>query len=148
MMTKNTPQEHGHERRASAAGTPPAPAFEVPSGEIDRSIYAMPAFATFEVSDLDASRRWYVEGLGFIVLASLLGPEGAPALVHLRRWRYQDLLLVPARQPADRPRGAGVRVTFAAGVAGDEDLNALAARAARVPGGSVSGPAPTPLAHR
>lgn len=102
-------------------------------------IYPMPAFATFQVADLAASTRWYVDGLGFHVVAELPGPSGRPALVHLRRERYQDLLLVPAAAPADTPPGSGVTVSFSAG-----DLDALAARARAVGGGSVEGPAPTP----
>ena len=72
---------------------------EVPSPVIDLSIYVMPAFATLAVSNLERSRRWYVEGLGFALLAEIPGPSGDVALMHLRRWRYQDLLLVPARSP-------------------------------------------------
>ena len=68
---------------------------KVPVPAIDLSIYVMPACATLTVSDLDASRRWYVDGLGFAVLAQVPGPTGSVALLHLRRWRYQDLLLVP-----------------------------------------------------
>src|SRR5262249_50155191 len=72
---------------------------ETPDPALDLSIYVMPAFATLTVSDLAASRRWYVEGLGFAVLAEVPGPSGEVALVHLRRWRYQDLLLVCGRSP-------------------------------------------------
>src|SRR3954447_25701553 len=113
MMTtnRNTAQAHGNEHRARKEVSPAPALLEVPAGEIDRSIYVMPSFATFEVTSLDTSRRWYVEGLGFVVLATLPGQDGAPALVHLRRWRYQDLLLVPARHEAAGSRGAGVRVT-------------------------------------
>ena len=70
-----------------------------PGTTIDRGIYVMPQFVTFEVADLAAARRWYVNGLGFVELAVLPGPEGEPALVHLRRFRYQDILLVPGRDP-------------------------------------------------
>ena len=110
-----------------------------PSTTIDRGIYVMPQFVTFEVSDMDSARRWYVNGLGFVELAVLPGPEGEPVLVHLRRFRYQDILLVPGRDPEDK--ASGVRVSFAAG---DEDLDARAAIAANEPGGAVEGPARTP----
>ena len=104
--------------------------------DIDRSIYPMPAFATLRVADLERSTRWYVEGLGFEILAELPGPGGTTALVHLRRARYQDLLLVSA---ADGKPGLGL--SFAAG---DDDLARRAKRLAGTPGGSHEGPQPTP----
>ena len=110
-----------------------------PSTTIDRGIYVMPQFVTFEVSDMAAARRWYVNGLGFVELAVLPGPDGEPVLVHLRRFRYQDILLVPGRDPEEK--ASGVRVSFAAG---DEDLDARAAIAANESGGTVEGPVHTP----
>ncbi len=110
-----------------------------PSTTIDRGIYVMPQFVTFEVSDMDAARRWYVNGLGFVELAVMPGPSGDPVLVHLRRFRYQDILLAPGRDPHDA--ASGVRVSFAAG---DEDLDARAVIAARERGGTVEGPTRTP----
>ena len=111
----------------------------LPSTAIDRGIYVMPQFVTFEVSDMDSARRWYVNGLGFVELAVLPDPAGEPVLVHLRRFRYQDILLVPGREPGDT--SSGVRVSFAAG---DEDLDARAAIASGEPGGEVEGPMRTP----
>ena len=116
-----------------------SPDATLPSTTIDRGIYVMPQFVTFEVSDMAAARRWYVNALGFVELAVLPGPSGDPALVHLRRFRYQDILLVPGRDPEDS--ASGVRVSFAAG---DEDLDARAAIAADDPGGTVEGPTRTP----
>ncbi len=115
----------------------------VPVPAIDLSIYVMPACATLTVSDLAASRRWYVEGLGFAVLAEVPGPSGGVALLHLRRWRYQDLLLVPDRRP-DAPPARGIRLTFSAHGA---DLDALVEQARAVGGsvgGVVEGPSATP----
>jgi catechol 2,3-dioxygenase-like lactoylglutathione lyase family enzyme len=105
---------------------------------VDRDVYPMPAFVTFPVTDLAASTRWY-EALGFVVLATLPGPGGSDALVHLRRQRYQDLLLVPGRPTP------GPRVSFAAG---DEDLDERAALARDAGGGSVEGPVDTPWFSR
>ena len=112
----------------------------LPSSTIDRGIYVMPQFVTFEVSDMASARRWYVKGLGFVELAVLPGPAGDPVLVHLRRFRYQDILLVPASEPSSGA-SPGVRVSFAAG---DENLDARAAIAAGEPGGEVEGPMRTP----
>jgi catechol 2,3-dioxygenase-like lactoylglutathione lyase family enzyme len=114
--------------------------FEVPSPVIDLSIYAMPAFATLSVSDLERSRRWYVEGLGFVTLAEVPGPSGDVALIHLRRWRYQDLLLVRARGPLSSGN-RGIRLTFSAHGTG---LDALVTQARATGGGSVEGPMATP----
>lgn len=107
---------------------------------MEHEIYPMPAFATFAVADLEASTRWYVDGLGFDVIARLEIPEGSPMLVHVRRAKYQDLLLVPRRGPAPEAAGAGVRVSFSAQA---DALGELAARAGVVGGGVVEGPAPT-----
>src|SRR4051794_3540446 len=89
---------------------------EVPEERIDRSIYAMPQWARLPVADLGASARWYVDAAGFEVLVTMPGPDGQPALVHLRRFRYQDILLVPAGHPA--PAG-GASIGFAAGTGTD-----------------------------
>ena len=105
---------------------------EQPRQEIDRSIYVMPGFVTFSCADVERTRRWYVDGLGFVVLA------GYPGLVHLRRWRYQDILLVPGGEAG--ARAGGIRYTIAAG---DEDLAAIAERARAAGGGTVTGPTPT-----
>lgn len=115
---------------------------EVPSPVIDLSIYVMPSFATLAVSNLERSQRWYVEGLGFALLASIPGPFGDVVLIHLRRWRYQDLLLVSARNPlASIPTDRGIRLTFSAH---GTDLDALVASARATGGGSVEGPTATP----
>ncbi|GAA1368533.1 VOC family protein [Catellatospora chokoriensis] len=103
---------------------------------IDRDIYPMPAFVKFEATDLAATARWY-EAAGFVVLAAMPGPDGRTMLVHLRRQRYQDILLVPA---GGAPTGGG-RITMAAG---GDDLARRAREVATAGGGSAQGPAPTP----
>ena len=76
---------------------------DVPKHEIDREIYAMPAFVSLPTSDMAAARSWY-RALGFVELA-VMPPDGNdPQLVHLRRYRYQDLLLEHA---IGRPRHTG-----------------------------------------
>lgn len=57
----------------------------------------MPIFATFAVEDFERSECFY-QAAGFITLARVPGsdPGGAPAVVHLRRLRHQDILLVRA----------------------------------------------------
>jgi catechol 2,3-dioxygenase-like lactoylglutathione lyase family enzyme len=107
------------------------------STEITRDIYGMPAFVTFTVADLDRTVDWYVNGLDFIVLFTLPGPDGAPALVHLRRWRYQDILVRRGAPPTGGEWTVSVMATV-------EQLAALAERARAHGGGSVEGPSDTP----
>lgn len=112
---------------------------ETPAHAIDREIYAMPAFVSLPTTDMAAARSWY-RALGFVELA-VMPPDGdAPQLVHLRRYRYQDLLLVPAAGPVTPGDG---RTSFAhAGTLAELDAVAEAARADG--GGEVDGPRPTP----
>jgi len=105
---------------------------------IGRDIYGMPSFATLAASDVDATVAWYTEGLDFIVLFTIPGPGGTPALVHLRRWQFQDLLVRPAAG-AVTP-GNAVTLTFAAV---HDELDGLAARARAHGGGSAGHPVDT-----
>ena len=88
---------------------------------ITRDIYPMPAFLTLTASDLERSVRWYTQGLDFIELARM------PHLVHLRRFRTQDILLFPHRPgaPAVDP---GVGWSFS--LRGGPGMPALAERLA------------------
>ncbi|MFC5055008.1 VOC family protein [Saccharothrix xinjiangensis] len=54
-----------------------------------RGIYGMPAFVTIPTADLAASVDFWTRGLGFFELFGIPG-----TLVHLRRWAFQDVLLV------------------------------------------------------
>jgi catechol 2,3-dioxygenase-like lactoylglutathione lyase family enzyme len=115
--------------------------FEVPTEIIDRSIYAMPQWLRLPVSDLAASTRWYGEAAGFEVLVSMPGPDGSPLLVHLRRFRYQDILLVRAPGP---PVAGTASTGFAAGSGTDLAEQARRARAVTADPGRVDGPTRTP----
>jgi uncharacterized glyoxalase superfamily protein PhnB len=116
----------------------PVPPPGSPAPPVSRAIYGMPMFATLLAADLDATVSWYVDGLGFIVLFTLPGSDG-PALVHLRRWQFQDLLVRPA-DVAPQP-GTGLTLSFAAA---HEEIDALAERARAHGRGRVEGPADTP----
>lgn len=113
---------------------------EVPVAEIDRDIYVMPAFVTLPTSDLDAARAWYA-ALGFVELAVMPPGTDSPQLVHLRRYRYQDVLLVPAADGA--ATGGGIRASFAHTAPLDE-LDTVAERLAALGTGTVAGPRTTP----
>ena len=77
----------------------PDPGPDAVAPELFRGIYAMPAFATIPTSDLAESVDFWTRGLGFFELFSIPG-----TLVHLRRWAFQDVLLVSAASvPAQAP---------------------------------------------
>lgn len=51
----------------------------------------MPSYLTIPTDDLSASTDFWIRGLGFFELFSVPGQ-----IVHLRRWAFQDVLLVAA----------------------------------------------------
>lgn len=89
-------------------------------------VYPMPVFATLAVDDPAAVAAWYEAALGFSPMFS--GP-----LVHLRRRKYQDLLLVAAI-PAPVGGSGSLTLTFNA----DGEVDTLAERARAVPALGVS----------
>lgn len=105
----------------------PAPGPDAVAPDPFRGIYGMPMFVTIPTRDLTASIDFWVRGLGFIELFTI--PD---QVVHLRRWAFQDVLLVPATEAAG---GSGMRVSFAV-VLGQLDPIAGACRAF----GDVTGP--------
>ncbi|MHA7985157.1 VOC family protein [Rathayibacter sp. CAU 1779] len=76
---------------ASEMSPVPAPGPDAVAPELFRGIYGMPSFMTIPTADLAASVDFWTRGLGFFELFSIPG-----RLVHLRRWAFQDVLLVPA----------------------------------------------------
>jgi len=104
-------------------------------------VYPMPMFATLAVADVRAVAAWYESALGFRTMFCAPGVGGQPSLVHLRRRKYQDLLIRAAS--GDSQPAANLTLSFNA----DGDLDALAdlARAAAPVGtSSVAGPVDTP----
>lgn len=81
----------------------PTPGPDAVAPEPFRGIYGMPAFVTIPTDDLAASADFWVRGLGFIELFAIPG-----TLVHLRRWAFQDVLLVAAAGVPERPPAMGV----------------------------------------
>ncbi|MFH8365723.1 VOC family protein [Streptomyces sp. NPDC018031] len=116
----------------------PTPGPDAVPPEPFRGIYGMPAFVTIPTSDLAASVDFWVRALGFFELFAIPG-----RLVHLRRWAFQDVLLVsegsvPEQAPA-------MSVSFAC-VLSQVDSLVEACRAVRP--GSVDGPRDTPWTTR
>lgn len=59
--------------------------------ELYRGVYAMPMFVTIPTPDLAASVDFWTRGLGFFDFFTAPGQ-----VTHLRRWAFQDVLLIPA----------------------------------------------------
>jgi len=66
---------------------PPGPGAAAPP--LYRGIYGMPMFVTLPTTDLTTSIDFWTRGLGFFELFGIPGQ-----MVHLRRWAFQDVLLV------------------------------------------------------
>jgi predicted lactoylglutathione lyase len=102
-------------------------------------IYPMPTFVSMTATDLAATVRFFAEALEFGVMFS--GPEvdGVPLLVHLRRARYQDILV---RQGAGGAASTSLVVAMAALDAAA--IDALEARVSAAGGTVISAAADTP----
>jgi catechol 2,3-dioxygenase-like lactoylglutathione lyase family enzyme len=112
---------------------------------IERDYYPMPSFPTLSTSDLEASMRFYVDGLGFHHVFSIPGPDGRPVVEHVRFARYADLLLErehPGSALDAGPRGRGVRLTFSLPLA-NCTAEKIAGRAQSL-GAPVEGPVERP----
>jgi len=112
----------------------PAPGPDAVAPEPFRGIYGMPAFVTIPTGDLAASVDFWTRGLGFFELFSIPG-----RVVHLRRWAFQDVLLVPAADVAEQ--APAMSVSFAC-VLDQVEPVAEACRALRPD--AVDGPRDTP----
>ncbi|GGT04870.1 hypothetical protein GCM10010271_03510 [Streptomyces kurssanovii] len=111
----------------------PAPGPDAVPPEPFRGIYGMPAFVTIPTSDLAESADFWIRGLGFFELFSI-----PSRVVHLRRWAFQDVLLVPAASVPEQP--PAMSLTFAC-VLSQVDSLVEACRALRPD--SVDGPRDT-----
>ena len=99
----------------------------------------MPMFIMLEVTDLSSSAEWYQRALGFRTVYS--GPPGAFTLIHLRRERYQDILLVPTQENGLSQNGKGVVIQLQAGGVRVEEIARQAQAAGTV---DVEGPVERP----
>lgn len=104
-------------------------------------IYPMPMFATLSVADVAGLAAWYEATLGFKTVFAAPAVGAQPSLVHLRRRKYQDLLIVPAS--GDGAAAANLTLTFNA----DGELDEIAAQAHAGPRrghAAIVGPVETP----
>lgn len=114
----------------------PAPGEDAQPPEPFHGIYGMPMFITVPTPDLDASVDFWTEALGFFTLFSIPGQ-----LVHLRRWAFQDVLLVPAPQGTASVDGPTMSVSFSCVLS---QMDEIAAACERSRPGSATGPRLTP----
>jgi len=107
----------------------PRPGPDARPPEPFRGIYGMPMFVTAPTDDLDASTDFWVRGLGFFDFFTAPG-----TITHLRRWAFQDVLLVPGA-PAVAP--GPLSVSFSCVLS---EIDAIAAACEEVSPGSTTGP--------
>ncbi|GAA4283707.1 hypothetical protein GCM10022261_12380 [Brevibacterium daeguense] len=123
------------DRTAEFVSPVPVPALDAVPPDLYRGIYGMPMFVTIPTPDLAESAAFWERAFGFFDLFSIPG-----RLTHLRRWAFQDVLLVPMDQlSATQPSGElpHLTVSFAC-VLSQVDTIAEASESARP--GSTSGP--------
>jgi hypothetical protein len=111
----------------------PMPGIDAAPAEIYREIYPMPMFVIAPTIDLEASKAFWIEGLGFVDLFSVPGQ-----ITHLRRWAFQDVLLVPGTPETGE---AALKVSFSCVLA---EIDPIAAACERLAPGSVEGPEEKP----
>lgn len=108
--------------------------------EVFRGIYAMPAFVVIPTSDMTASTDFWVRGLGFVELFNVPGQ-----VIHLRRWAFQDVLLVPAAGDTSEAELPAMSVSFSCVLS---EIDPVAEACAELAPGSVTGPYDTPWRTR
>jgi hypothetical protein len=111
----------------------PIPALDAVAPEPYRGIYGMPMFINVPTLDLEASKEFWIRGLGFIDLFSI--PD---RLCHLRRWAFQDVLLMPVEAIDETP---AMSVSFACVLS---QIDEVAARCEELLPGSTTGPVEQP----
>jgi catechol 2,3-dioxygenase-like lactoylglutathione lyase family enzyme len=104
-------------------------------------IYPMPMFLRLTSPDPRRLVDFYTRALGFD--AMFLGPEadGVPVLVHLRRAKYQDVLVVRGASGQRTEAGSEMVPTFAAADA--DEIDALAERLQSIGHGAADMPVDT-----
>ena len=81
---------------AFSLGPVPHPTPDAVPPELFRGIYGMPMFVNVPTDDLPGSVEFWTRGLGFFDFFTV--PD---QITHLRRWAFQDVLLVPGQTSGD-----------------------------------------------
>jgi uncharacterized glyoxalase superfamily protein PhnB len=92
-------------------------------------VYPMPVFAEMETGDVNALAGWYQVALDFGIMFKAPDRDGQPMVIHLRRRKYQDVLIRYAQPGSEAKLAGGWSLCFQAG----EDVDRLAERAAAAP---------------
>ncbi|MEV0650135.1 hypothetical protein AB0I28_33240 [Phytomonospora sp. NPDC050363] len=113
--------------------------------EVFRGIYAMPVFVSVPTTDLAASTDFWLRAFGFVELFSIPGQ-----VVHLRRWTYQDVLLVPAPSgtEAPEPQAAPAPAMSVSFLCVLSELDSIVEASSELAPGRVTGPRDTPWRTR
>ncbi|GAB2719828.1 hypothetical protein GCM10027089_49750 [Nocardia thraciensis] len=111
----------------------PVPGPDAVPPEPYRGIYGMPMFVTVPTPEFAVSVDFWSRGLGFIELFSAPGQ-----VTHLRRWAFQDVLLVPGERPAAAPV---MSVSFSCVLS---QIEQIAAACEELRPGSTAGPRTMP----
>jgi uncharacterized glyoxalase superfamily protein PhnB len=105
-----------------------------------QDIYPMPLFCTLMVEDVAKSAEWYAQVLGFGIIFDMYHPSTKELIfVHLRREKYQDILLVKGLSEKEK-NSYGIAVTLQAGC----DIDVLANRARENNAAIIQEPHDTP----
>ncbi|WP_330180687.1 VOC family protein [Nocardia sp. NBC_01503] len=107
----------------------PTPAPDAEAPELFHGLYGMPMFVTLPTADLAASVDFWTRGLGFFDLFTVPNQ-----ITHLRRWAFQDVLLVPGERPA---AAAAQTVSFSCVLS---QIDQIAADCERLTPGCTTGP--------
>lgn len=113
----------------------PVPALDAAPAQLFHGLYGMPMFTTIPSADLAASVDFWTRGLGFFDLFSVPGE-----LTHLRRWAFQDVLLVPGAGRASASTPA-LTVSFACVLS---QIDQIVTACEEVSPGSTTGPRTMP----
>lgn len=111
----------------------PMPALDAIAPAVYREFYGMPTYINVPTHDLAASKDFWTRGLGFIDLFSI--PD---RVTHLRRWAFQDVLLIPAERVKE---ASAMSIGFSCVLS---QLDEIAARCEELMPGCTSGPTEMP----
>lgn len=131
---------HSDRMSASQSDSPvPQPGLDAVAPPISHEIYGMPAFVSFAVRDVVATRSWYTEGLDFVDLFSFPAPDSTRCSSISDAGNSRDILI----RHAEKPPLPGTSATLSIAAVYSE-LEALTDRARRHGGGTVEDPVDSP----